>query len=237
MLKSMPLPERHATATMMAARLEQIVERLHGEVARLTEVGPTNEAATRVSELRQELQSMATLIADTRSEVAGLLPAGEPHTRLTSASDELDAVVDATERAAVDIMNAAEQAQEAVHRLRAARDSGDQTEVDKDVDVIDNAILDIFMACSFQDLTGQRIRKVVQALTYIEKRVIALSSLWQESVDIQPHEAPPTDTRVDSHLLNGPSAAGLGQGDIDSLMSAANGITASSQDDIDALFA
>ncbi len=236
MLNSMPLPERRAAATMMATRLEQIVERLSGEVARLTEVGPTPESSSRVAELRHELQGMAALIADTRSEVAGLLPSGLPHSRLTSASDELDAVVDATERAAVEIMNAAERAQEAIHRMREARETG--PDLGDDIEIIDNAILDIFMACSFQDLTGQRIRKVVQALTYIEKRVLALSSLWQDTVGVEAHEAPPPDHRDDAHLLNGPTSSGLEQNDIDSLMSAAAGVPpASSQDDIDALFA
>lgn len=233
MLNSLPLPERHATAIQMAARLEEIVERLHGEVARLVEVQPTTEAAHQVGALRRELQCMAALIQDTRSEVAGLLPAGVSHSRLTSASDELDAVVDATERAAVDIMNAAEQAQEAVQRLRASSDlSADQLQ---NIDIIDGAVLDIFMACSFQDLTGQRIRKVVQALTYIEKRVLALSELWQEKVELRPDDAPPADTRQDSHLLNGPTAGGLRQDDIDSLLSGVPG--GGTQDAVDALFA
>lgn len=236
MLSSMPLPKRQAAATLMASRLEQIVERLHGEVARLTEVHPTPEASQQMNALRQELQGMASLIADTRSEVAGLLPAGLPHSRLTSASDELDAVVDATERAAVEIMNAAEQAQEAAQRLRSGNLSAD---AEQNLDIIDGAILDIFMACSFQDLTGQRIRKVVQALTYIEKRVFALSSLWQDAVTIhEQQDAPPADERADSHLLNGPSNSGLAQDDIDSLMSEIeHTVEANSQDDIDALFA
>lgn len=235
MLNTMPLPERHETATQMAARLEFIVERLHGEVARLTEVNPTPEATQHVRALRHELQSMAALISETRSEVAGLLPAGLPHSRLTSASDELDAVVDATERAAVEIMNAAERAQEAAQELRS--DGLSDAEAGRRLDVIDEAILDIFMACSFQDLTGQRIRKVVQALTYIEKRVLSLSALWQGAVDIQADEAPPSDHRLDSHLLNGPTSSGLGQHDIDSLMSSAGAPVPSSQDAIDALFA
>jgi chemotaxis protein CheZ len=232
-MRTIPVPYRHASAIQMAVRLEQLVERLNGEVTRLTDVTPSTEAALQVAALRQELHGMATLISDTRSEVAGLLPVGMSHSRLANASDELDSVVDATDRAASEIMNAAEQAQEAAQRLRAVKFTDASAE--QNLDIIDGAVLDIFMACSFQDLTGQRIRKVVNALTYIEKRVLSLSSLWQDAVDLQANEAPPLDTRADSHLLNGPSHNGLDQGDIDSLLSPESAPT--SQDAIDALFA
>ena len=215
-------------------RLEQIVERLHNEVLRLTEVSTAPEAAQQVTALRQEIDGMATLIAETRSEVAGLMPSGLSHSRLTSASDDLDAVVDATERAAVEIMNAAEQVQEAAQQLRLQVDAG--PDVVRNIDALDVAVMDIFLACSFQDLTGQRIRKVVQALTYIEKRVLSLTQLWQHVADLEPHEAPAHDTRADAHLLNGPSRVGLVQDDIDFILHGRPDIEAS-QNEIDALFA
>ncbi len=225
---------RCANAVEMAARLKKIVDRLHGEVARIAANAPDSEASRQVNELRDELQGMASLIAETRQEVAGLLPSGMPHTRLATASDELDGVVSATEQAAVEIMNAAEQVQEAVQKLRT-RDMSRQ-EVEENLDILDSAVTDIFLACSFQDLTGQRIRKVVQALTYIEQRVLSLTKLWQDATDIAAAEGLPSDLRTDAHLLNGPTHHGLNQSDIDSLLSSAPG-HAAAQFDIDALFA
>ena len=108
---------RCTSAAESANRLKQIIDRLQGEVTRLTDVAPTTQAVFQVAALREELEGMAVLISDTRSEVAGLLPAGMPHTRLASASDELYAVVGATETAAAEIMNAAEQIQEAAEEL------------------------------------------------------------------------------------------------------------------------
>lgn len=227
----------HDAAAEMAARLEQIASVLQREVTRLGGVKPGSEAERNLEMLKEELRSMGRLIAETRSEVAGLIPAGVGSTRLASASGELDSVVGATERAAVEIMGAAERSQEAVQRLRSASDL--KPEAVRDLDVIEAAATDIFMACSFQDLTGQRIRKVVQALTYIEQRVTSLGVLWQAKVDMDGVDAPAHDNRVDAHLLNGPVDNGLGQNDIDALLghaAAAPAAGPASQDDIDALF-
>jgi chemotaxis regulatin CheY-phosphate phosphatase CheZ len=214
-------------------RLEGLTDRLAQEISRLGSLQAARSDAQQLAMLQAEMDAMGRLIADTRSEISGLLPIGTPKSCLTTASDELDTVVVATERAAVEIMAAAEHAQDAAQRLRAARPPEAST---ADLDAIDGAVLDIFMACSFQDLTGQRIRKVVQALSYIEQRVISLSALWR-------HEAAPTDTcvvawekRADGHLLNGPSAHGLQQQAIDALLVAQAASDTASQDDVDALF-
>lgn len=226
---------RLSAAAESADRLKEIIDRLQNEVTRLTDVAPSTQAGFQMAELRSELDGMAQLIAETRSEVAALLPSGVTQTRFSSASDELDAVVGATEAAASDIMTAAEQIQGAVEQLRTI--SPADPDFSEKLEVLDGAVLDIFMACSFQDLTGQRIRKVVHALTYIEQRVLSLTKLWQEKAEVTADEAiVPVDTRADAHLLNGPSLLGLSQNDIDSLLSStSNG--AVQQSNIDEMFA
>lgn len=219
----------------MIQRLESIADLLHREVLELGNARQANNAAQQLGLLREELHSMGKLIADTRAEIAGLIPQGVPNSRLTTASDELDAVVGATERAAVEIMGAAEHSQEAAQRLRKITTL--PPEAIRDIDAIEGAAVDIFMACSFQDLTGQRIRKVVQALTYIEKRVIALSVLWRGPEGADEPGGAVWETRADAHLLNGPSDSGLGQDVIDSLLHDAPATEEASQAAIDALFA
>ncbi len=210
----------------LAKRLEGIAAALQHEVSRL---GGLHSAAE-LEHLKDEVRSMGRLIAETRAEVAGLLPPSIAGSRLASASTELDAVVGATERAAVEIMVAAERSQEAARRLRAAALPAD---VLREVDTVEAAVTDIFVACSFQDITGQRIRKVVQALTYIEQRVAALTALWGGDAEDPGH---PLDMRADAHLLNGPGH-GLAQDDVDAVLEGGEGGVAVSQDDIDALFA
>ena len=238
----------------MVRRLEEVAAQLQQEVARLGGMQHAASATQQLALLRDELHGMGELIANTRAEIAGLMPLGAPSSRLTSASDELDAVVGATERAAVEIMGAAEHAQEAAQRLRKI--NGLPVEALRDLDQVEAAAVDIFMACSFQDLTGQRIRKVVQALTYIEKRIIALTVLWRgagrgagwgdaagaaadgaAADGATADGAAAWDTRRDAHLLNGPSDGGLPQAAVDSLLHDAVEAGAASQDAIDAMFA
>ena len=104
------------------------------------------------------------------------------------------------------------------------------------------------MACSFQDLTGQRMTKVVNTLRYLETRVNAMIEIWGITAQdaeklVQQH----IEAKPDGHLLNGPARDGEGvaQDDIDRLLngehSAGNDVAAlpngpASQDDIDQLF-
>ena len=102
-------------------------------------------------------------------------------------------------------------------------------------DLLDVQATEIYTACSFQDLTGQRTRKVVTVLRYLESRINAMISIWGlEDEDANADEtgtaagaaAPangpfdPHDTRPDAHLLNGPQLHGRGvdQNAVDDLM-------------------
>lgn len=205
--------------------------RLDGQAAKLTHTPDKRVEDLELQALRAGISDIGGLIARTRIEVAGLTPAGPGDvSRLGAASCELDAVVDTTEQAAVQIMVAAEKIQDAEARMRQA--SGLPAAVAGELDGLANASTDIVMACAFQDLTGQRIRKVVAALTYVEARVKSLAELW----DCADAAAPPpeqADMRPDAHLMHGPSSDGLEQDNIDELLGMS---MVASQDDIDNLF-
>lgn len=172
------------------------------------------EAGKHVGVLRRELMEMAASIEQARREVAALRPADGGGDKILSATNELDAIVISTERASFEILNAAERLMDLAGKLRAAgADPGLCGEIDDEVN-------NIFTACSFQDLTGQRTSKVVNALRYIEQRVIAMINIWGEdglAGMAVPEEN--TDKRPDAHLLNGPQLDGLGvsQADVDSM--------------------
>lgn len=97
-----------------------------------------------------ECQSLNEYIANARTEIA-TLSGGEvtEDTGIDRAGLELDAIVQATEDATNTIMNAAEEIMGA-----DLSDEGGQASVQ-------DAVMRIFEACSFQDITGQRISKVV----------------------------------------------------------------------------
>ena len=74
-------------------------------------------------------------------------------------------------------------------------------------------------AFNFQDITGQRITKVVNTLKFVEERIDAMIEIWGED-DIAEVDASVTpDTEGDKGLLNGPALEGEGidQNDIDKL--------------------
>lgn len=176
--------------------------------------GQSVEAAKHVEVLRRELMEMAASIEQARREVAALRPPEGGNDKILSATNELDAIVISTERASFEILNAAERLMDLSTKLRLeGADAGLCAEIEGEV-------TNIFTACSFQDLTGQRTSKVVNALRYIEQRVNAMINIWGidklEGLAAQ-HES--TDTRPDAHLLNGPQLDGHGvsQADVDSM--------------------
>jgi chemotaxis protein CheZ len=122
-----------------------------------------------------ELVEMSEAIAQTRREIAQIRP---PHQldrfdqQLFNATVEIDHIVDATEKATSEILEAAEEIQEVAWILR---EKG--TDIDL-CDKIDQRATDIYTACSFQDITGQRMEKVVKALRFIEQRINAMIEIW-----------------------------------------------------------
>lgn len=117
-----------------------------------------------------EISVLTKYIRDARSNIANI-PYEISKQDILKATDELDAVVLATEDAAEKIMNAAEQIQ------RIAKD----LELDQ-VQKLSEAVTLIYEACSFQDITGQRISKVVQTLKYIEKKLDELFTFYSKGI-------------------------------------------------------
>ncbi|HBM87610.1 MAG TPA: hypothetical protein DD437_03595, partial [Rhodobiaceae bacterium] len=115
---------------------------------------------------------MSASIQQTRSEIAAIKPTDGGNNRIMSATGELDAIVTATERATSEILAAAERTQEIAEKLKEQGANEDLC------DELEAHATAIFMACSFQDITGQRTTKVVQVLHYLEHRVNSMISIW-----------------------------------------------------------
>jgi chemotaxis regulatin CheY-phosphate phosphatase CheZ len=169
-----------------------------------------------------DLVEMSDAITRTRREIAQIKPPFQFDQQLVNASEELDHIVEATEKATSDILAAAEDIQEVAWTLR---ERGTEVAL---CDKIDQRATDIYTACSFQDITGQRTDKVVRALRFIEQRINAMIEIWGVDdiayrVDdiarrMQAYAA--TSLREDARLLNGPQGRGKGlkQDDIDRML-------------------
>src|SRR5262245_14694158 len=194
---------RHADTTMLLAALERIESALGGE-----------GTLPSVDRIRFDLVDMAKAIARTKSEIAAIKPDAEHHGKFGEASEELDSIVRATEGATSDILGAAEQIQEIAWTLR---EQGFDPEV---CDVLDGKATDVYTACSFQGLTGQRTQKVIQVLGYLEGRINAMISIWGLDGAMAAEASERQRVREDDALLNGPARPGQGldQSDVDVVM-------------------
>ena len=173
------------------------------------------------AKLKSELDSIYEAIAKTKHEIATLHSTTSADSRdMSRVTNELDAVVLGTEGATETILSSAEYIDETANTL-SARLAGQDAELAND---IQEKVLHIFEACNFQDLTGQRITKVINTLRFIEDRIIKMMDIWggiESFQTIEPDTMPAREG--DASLLNGPS------------LETDEGVA--SQDDIDALFA
>ena len=180
----------------IASVVESLVTSLDGDISAID------------ARVQHEVQALVDYIAKAKEELAALQPAEIPQHDIPAATDELDAVVRHTETATNAILECAEN----LGQLATATGG----EVGESINAITTRI---YEASNFQDITGQRITKVVRALRHIEEKVIALAAAFGEK--IEPSRPPLEKREGDAALLNGPQ---LPQ-------------TANSQDDIDALLA
>ena len=133
-----------------------------------------------------------------------------------SMSDQLDAIVKATEEATDTIMGCVEKNDDIIVELKKSITDPDQV---NQFDQISAHSADVFEACSFQDITGQRFSKVVKSVTYVEDRVNALIEVWGKDEIDKIEVKPDKEKTEDEKLLHGPALEGEGisQDEIDKL--------------------
>ncbi len=161
----------------------------------------------------RECRALSDYIESARLEIANLQPVDLESDRIPRAGLELNAIVEHTEEATNTIMEAAEEIM-----------SLDPADTETYTATTQDAVMRIFEACSFQDITGQRISKVVQTLEHIEERVLSLRDLMGiteahiQQVDDEASEK--VAASGDKALLRGPALDGEGidQTDVDALM-------------------
>ncbi len=193
------------------------IRREHGDTVHIDKVGEVVRAmldtmAGDISsgdlQLYRELESLSRYIHAAKEEIAALRPGEIKNEFIASATDELDAIVGSTEAATNEIMDAAESL------------GGLSPLLDRDMaNRLEEITTRIFEACTFQDITGQRITKVVKALKEIETRVEGLVRMFGGDIDGGAESAGGAKPLTDEDLLNGPQLPGnaTNQADIDAL--------------------
>jgi len=203
------------------SRLEQLRQRypqgdaeMIGNIVRAVLTTMRGDLTANETTLLAEIEELASTVANARAEIAALGADDITASHIPSATDELDAIVAHTATATDSILECCEKIDTVTPRLTP-----------EDAEVMQDVVTRIYEACSFQDLTGQRITKVVATLKTIEAKVAHI-------IDVFPPD--PTGDRAEAaaqarkdasddvapSLLNGPQlpANAMDQSDIDALL-------------------
>ena len=184
----------------------QVIEIINSVINKMDEVNhDKRDIYLHIAELAQTIDSL-------RKEIALSSPHHVKNEHIPEATDELDAVIAATADATNTIMSVCEEMQNLAGTLDGAEN-----------DKLNNLVTQIYEACTFQDITGQRIRKVVTTLRSIEDKVDTIMATLDEKVGpVKQGEFEERVVSVDDEksLLNGPQMAdkAITQEDIDKLL-------------------
>ena len=167
--------------------------------------------------LKSEIRNLSQYIERFRQEIARLNK-GDPDSNFKNMSDHLDAIIEHTDMATHAILQNLEEISELVGKIQEkAKDPEANALCDQAMEKTTSAM----EACTFQDITGQRVTKIIRSMQFVEERVLAMVDLMgRDSVEKEAAEMP-TEKPGKDPLLNGPQLPG----------------NAISQDDIDKLFA
>ncbi len=218
----------------MTPRLHELQDRLHQEIKAAHEAVQKPLSSIEVAQIvRQvieslgsdvsaadlkfysELEALAIYIRQAKSDIAAIKPKDISLQHIPTATDELDAVVGATEEATNKIMDVCDEVS-AIAETCPPELKGK----------LIACTTKIFEACNFQDITGQRITKVVETLKHIDMKIEALTKAMGDEI----HRGDSGDAHTPKHvhaadpekgLLNGPqlSSKASSQEDIDRLLS------------------
>ncbi len=170
--------------------------------------------------LKVELDLIYDAINRTKREIAVLHGKSFHGEEMAKVNGELGAVVGGTEAATQQILEASEAIDDAAAALSRITSPDQQRLLGEEIQA---RVVSIFEACNFQDLTGQRINKVMTTMKFVEQHVAIMMDIWG-GIDATRADAPAIDAQQagGARLLNGPKL----EGDAGHV----------SQDDIDAMF-
>jgi chemotaxis protein CheZ len=166
--------------------------------------------------LLAEIEELANTVASARAEIAAIGADAITASHIPSATDELDAIVAHTAEATNGILECCETIDTVIPRL-----------TDEDAAKMQDVVTKIYEACSFQDITGQRITKVVATLKTIEAKVAHITDVFaidpngdKAAPAVTTPAAPAAPADPQAGLLNGPQLPmnAMDQSDIDALL-------------------
>jgi chemotaxis protein CheZ len=179
-----------------------------------------------VLQLKTELESIRSAIDETKVEIATLHVGRPAQVGIGQISGEIGAIVQQTEVAANTILNSAERIEAEMNAIIAQID--DRSIADQHVSSVMLEVGALYEACNFQDLTGQRLSRVMDTFCFVEQRIEKMLLIWGGLSAIDHLLKSEADAKReaelaigDQALANGPQVTGtgghVGQLEIDAL--------------------
>ncbi len=183
----------------------EVIEIINSVITKIDSNAAQREIYAQISELAQ-------IIDDLKQQISSYGPQHVKNTHIPDATDELDAVVLATADATNTIMGVCEEIEGIAKGLEGQKQS----------DLIAK-VTQIYEACTFQDITGQRIKNVVGTLRTIEEKVDNIMNTLGDKVGLKMGEGrlkKVVSIDDEKSLMSGPQMAdkAISQDDIDKLL-------------------
>jgi len=173
----------------------------------------SNDTAAMES-LKRELAQIHETIMRNKRELASLIGEGKER-RMARAADELRAAVDGMDHATQKILKSVEVVDESARALTASLKDAYKRGLAQD---IQDHVVQVYEACNFQDIAGQRIGNVIGTMTMVEDQVAAMLDRCESASARATTPAKPSPGR---ELVNGPKLEGdsghASQSDIDAM--------------------
>lgn len=224
--------------TLMERVSDQMVENLRETIAAaiqreinksLSKTMLEGEFYRRVNDdLQSSLKDIYKEIKTAREQGPVVMAEQDAGELFDKASDQLDAVLQTTEKATVEIIETIERLQElqmSVADIVGKMESGGVTKQDrerlKDINnILGNDLLSIMTTLSFQDLTGQRIKIIIDTIKKVEQIVLDVymsTGLMIKAREEEPERDLDALKEEAENKLKGP-AKDTNQNDVDDLL-------------------
>ena len=185
----------------------QVIDIINSVIHKIDQKGDTKR------EIYHYIAELSVIIESLKQDIASHRPEHVANSHIPDANDELDAVVEATAEATNMIMTNCEDIEALAQSLPEEQGR-----------ILSGYVTNIYEACTFQDITGQRIKKVVSTLREIEDRIDKIIKTLDQKVGPLKLSNERIEKKVsaenDASLLNGPQmpAKAISQDDIDKLL-------------------
>lgn len=215
-----PAPAAAAVSGVASKEILDAIQALRNDVKELRdEVNAAPKIPTDEENqiLRIEIARMIKSLSKTKREIAQIRHPGVDQNDMDKATSELDTIVAATENATNRILETVESLNSEARKI--ADLVGDSEDVIPIIYRVHAGLDTILEACSFQDITGQRITRVVKTLAYVEERVRSVIEEWGAEAFLDLPVPEHLRIHASDDLVHGPAPEneGLSQDDIDAL--------------------